>query len=852
MTTEATSSIYQDVKRRLVTLGYGNSLLYEDYDFTNILSPELPVSRIPLAAFYQTPPSYHNACFGVCVSNNGTHGERLVSQYRALGAPHVFEVSPSGLTRWHIAGDGTPQRIELVEPENIGDLFERHKDDWSPSRIKSLRDSSYTQQLGFADIGVWPLLDREVQVHFDKLLTRTINRSINKYPSIKTNTSESRKLFRLIFRLITAKIMADRKHPGNWLQDDPRLVIKEVEDYYFKSERPEPVLEDTNVQHDVWYEIRNSFHFNNLSVESLAYVYENTLMTPDFRKMTGTHGTPPAIAEYIVRRLPFEDIPEIERRVFEPFAGHAIFLVASLGRLGNLLRASKTIEQRHTYFKSMLSGLEIEDFAREVARIMLNETDYPNPDGWRLSQGDVFASDTLEDKLSEANIVLCNPPFENFTPAEKAYYPNLTSTHKPAEILNRVLRKPPRLLGFVLPRVFLFGKGYRNIRKLIGDSYSSVEILGLPDNTFKYSAAETVLVIASGGKAKPISLTTGEVYKGHLDRFYTTYVPSYRDHDEITDSSVFAEGLWLPELRELWKKISHLKTLGDYISPIGIGRGIEYNFSIKGKSLDLAVSDFERPDFVPGLHRISDGSLEPFVVVGHKYLNVSPDKMRGNAFELPWTQPKVIVNARRRSIGHWKMTAAPDFDGLRCYQSFHGIWLQEGVSLEAISAVLNGPLANAYVSAFEGQRDIRINTLKRIPIPSFLAKQTPVISGLVRLYRKARVDWFRREVSDYEGQEACLTLMKSIDAEVLRAYDLSPKLERILLDYFSGYNRKGPVKFLEYYPNDFKPYVPWHLYISQEFQNASVEATLGRLKPINDVSIDEMLSSLEGELDTDE
>ena len=72
-----------------------------------------------------------------------------------------------------------------------------------------------------------------------------------------------------------------------------------------------------------------------------------------------------------------------------------------------------------------------------------------------------------------------------------------------------------------------------------------------------------------------------------------------------------------------------------------------------------------------------------------------------------------------------------------------------------------------------------------------------------------------------EKKKQCLL---AIDAEVLRLYDLPPRLEKTLLDFFEGAQRKGvDFKFDRYYPEGFDSYIPLHMYISAEFQNSSVE-----------------------------
>ncbi|MCX6654474.1 MAG: N-6 DNA methylase, partial [Candidatus Bathyarchaeota archaeon] len=512
---ESSVTTYERVKRSFSDLGYVGGLLQENYKFADILSSDLLIRSVQLATFVQEPPSYHTACFGVVIAN-GLNGSPLVSTCQSLGASQIIEITQKGFCRWKIQAYGNPILLDEIESSQIDQFFQSHKDDWSRNnlvRVKSALPSKVSSKLDFFDIGLLPLLDHEVQVRLDKLLTQIISVSLDIIKQRPSSTQEVvPALFRLIFRLIAAKVFSDRQQPGNWLQDDPQKVIREVEKFYFSTETPEPVLQDELVQETVWNNIRKAFHFHNLSVEVLAYVYENTMMPKEARRATGTHGTPPPIAEYIVRHLPFDSLQENQRHVFEPFSGHAVFLVAAMRRLRELLPAGVNPSERHNYFKSMLSGLELDDFAREVARLSLMLADYPNPNGWNVYRGDAFDSPIVERELSSANIVLCNPPFEDFTRKEQAQYSSLLSPHKPAAILQKVLQKPPHLLGFVLPRVFIFGRGYKDTRNLLSQIYSSIEILALPDNVFRYSEADTVLLIASGHKTDNIHLTVGQVY----------------------------------------------------------------------------------------------------------------------------------------------------------------------------------------------------------------------------------------------------------------------------------------------------------------------------------------------------
>jgi hypothetical protein len=836
------AGVLQRIKQEFQGLGYVGSLLQQDYSYADILAldDKYAVRQIDLAAFAQEPPSYRTAAFGVTIAN-GRSGVDLVRDSRSLGAPQVLEINDAQVFRWKVTGKGDPILLEEMEPGGISNLFARNNDVWSPQQMLRVKATGQVAtQLDFFDHDLMPLLDYEVRTKLDRLLRDTVTLATETFQKrFELKDEHYPPLFRLIFRLLTSKVLADRGYQGSWNIDDPKATIQAVEDLYFKDNAPEPVLRDDETQHAIWQRIKSTFHFQNLSVDSLAYVYENTLVTRETRRLFGIHSTPPEIAEYIVRRLPFDNLEVNEWRVFEPFSGHSVFLVAAMQRIRELLPRDMNSQQRHDYFVEMLSGIEIDDFAREVARLSLMLADYPNPDGWRLHRGDALKSPMFAHELSKANIVLCNPPFEAFSPSERAGYDDLYSVWKPAEILYRVLQNPPELLGFVLPRIFLKGQGYRELRSRLGNTYGSIELLALPDKVFQHSDAESVLLLCSGRNRHTKQLRTAGVYKWDHKDFYAIR-PSYEFSSDVEDAeAVFAKGMWWPPLQEVWEATSKMKRLGEVSS---IHRGIQYNVSLR-TDRSILISDEDQDGFKPGLHRVKT-AVEPYVVLNTLFLNVSPDLMETSAHMLPWHESKLIVNANQQSRGPWKVSASIDNSGLVCYQNFHGIWHTGTFPLEVLAAVLNGPLGNAFVGTRESKRHVHVHTLKDIPVPEINHGQEETIVSLVRQYSEARGLWLSGVAE--EAKERCSRLLASIDAEVLKAYDLPPRVERILLDYFTGHVRLGPVDFTEYFPSTFRPFIPWHLYISEDFKAANAKDTLTRMPVIPESSlIDEALSYME-------
>jgi hypothetical protein len=296
----------------LLDIGYQEDLLQENYGFTDMFAPEQPLRSVELGAFALEPPSYRNACFGV-VAPPYPSPEAIVN-YRSLGAPQIFawHADTEEIFCWKIFAHDTPVLIEKIEAAHIRNAIHFHRDEWKPEtilRAKSIRFTNEPVQLDFFDGGLIPALESIVYKKLDRLLNEVIASCQSAYQEHHNEELDYRALFRLIFRLIAAKLLGDRHYPGRWLDNNAQDVIRAVENFYFQYNLPEAVLDDVLVQDIAWRQIRTAFSFRNLSVEALAYVYENTLVTPETRKVLGTHATPPEIAEYIVQKLPLEELP---------------------------------------------------------------------------------------------------------------------------------------------------------------------------------------------------------------------------------------------------------------------------------------------------------------------------------------------------------------------------------------------------------------------------------------------------------------------------------------------------------------------------------------------------------------
>ena len=821
----------QIIENEFAQIGYSRSGMIRDYTFADVLIPSGQQRSVDLAAFTQTPASYRTAAFGVIREDEPDISQALMG-YRALGAPLMLSISEKRVTVWQVRSTGKPRRIDEYSLDQIPALFAKQSELWKPDaihRAKSIGAFDLSYQLDFVDVGLLPAIEGEIHVKLDRLLQEVILGLHDLLKKQKKQNINYRTLFQGTFRLLAAKILMDCKHKKTqgWDASDIGSILTGIADYYQLDTLH--LLGDvttTKAFANAWQQLMGAISFRNISADDLAFVYENTLVTSETRKIFGTHSTPRQVAEYIVRMIGLNRINLDSLRVYEPFSGAGVFLVSAIRHIRGLLPSNWSDRQRHKFLVERIQGSEIDPFAREVAMLSLILADYPNANGWHIKEEDLFMGRTLSEKVAQNNIVLCNPPFEDFTQKERTAYQAFASRsiHKPIAILATILDSAPDAIGFVLPRGFILDRQYAHIRQEVENIYETIEMASLPDRIFQASGIESSLLVArdrrqikATGRTKLISTTVNDA-----DRtgFLSVGKISSRRCDERAVIAKTLGQLWLVDLKDLWDYLSTYPTLG---SAVEIHRGLEWNYP-----QSQATSHERRPGYREGL-LTSTGTISQYHISNTIYLDCNDSSKRGNALQYPWHEPKVIANAARLTRGPWRFAAYGDRNGLVCSQQFFAIWPHENANLDinTLAALLNNPLANAYLGIHSRTERFRVEILKNLPIP--LEMDSALISNLVDKYQEVLA------LLPIEKAERNLELNKlliEVDAAVLQAYDLPPRLERHLLDYFRGYERPVMHPFAEWFPEGYSPFIPLHEYLDREYKKITGRWVQDVFKPL--------------------
>jgi hypothetical protein len=819
------------IRQEMTRAGYRDDAIVSNYAFSDVLAATPATRCVNLVAFSHTPASYRSAAIGA-EETRGRDPAVIVAEYRALGAPLFFLIENDAVTAWQVRAEGPPGLIARSHVNELPALFAAHREEWGPlaiHRAKSIGQFDRAYQLDFVDRGLLPAIEGEIHSKLERLLDDIFAETLRARRDRAGRTVvDDRSMFRTTFRLLAAKVLNDRGHELalEWRSDDIDSVLDAISSYYrlprFPQER-EP--EHRAIFAAAWDHLRGAISFRNISSDDLAFVYEHTLVTPETRRYFGTHSTPRQLAEYIVGHLELWRHDPSELCIYEPFAGAALFLVAALRQLRDLLPGDWTDPARHQFLTKRIVGDEIDAFACEVAKLSLILADYPNANGWEIGELDLFADRTLARRLSAANVVLCNPPFNAFSEEEKTRYPEMfaRSITKSGAALNLALDSCPLALGFILPRAFIDERQFQTERRRVEALYRDIELVSLPEHTFKTSGIEASALIARsprrGDVSRPTALTSTVVPARRRDEFLRLGAPVIsRSASRLPERQPRGD-LWLRDLDALWTYLSDYPTLG---SVAKIHRGIEW----RGDQ-SSAISDEQRPGHRLGLHNAA--AVHPFSLAPPVWLDARAERLLYKAIDLPWERPKVIANAVRLSRGPWRLAAAVDSAGLVCSQQLFGCWLSsdQQPALQAWAAVLNGPVANAFVTVDSPANRIRISTMRALPVPP--APPTEAAALIANYQGLFSPKTFHL---DPEPARKASELLNSIDALVLRAYDLPPRLERELLEFFRDARRPTLHPWHHWLPEDFRPAIPLHQYFSDAHAKAAGNWVLDVFAPL--------------------
>lgn len=796
---------------------------------------------IPKLAYCRAPHDLRSAGIAVINVPIGGTSQQAVGSMKAAGAPIVITLGGNhDWELWRQSFTKSPHLEHFGEAKKLGGFLHENRSALNPNAIYRAklwgRIEAKAHQPDLLDLNYLPLVERELGEKVAGLLEDCFSHLLGEFGwSYKEGMSprQAKWLVQAPFWLLAAKVLRDKQvhsFKNINLTDFTATFGKLARHYQSKYSEPTPVAVAKYQEAALSEVARRIDRFHSLelmSTEVLGHIYESAIINKETRKRWGTHSTPVWLIDYMLARLRplIAEMSPTKRRVFEPAVGHGGFLVGALRVLDELM-PEEDRPHRKDYLRKRLSGVDIDDFSQDVARLALTLADVPNANGWSLDCLDMYEGDTLETRISQADIILANPPFEPFHAVER---PVGSLVNKAAEVFRQTMLHLPRggIFGFVLPQTFLSSKEGVETRRRMLNECDVLEMTLFADKVFEFGQPESVIILghkpASIGRARNFT-TYQRVREKQVSVFKHNYEPSSSGQ---VDQSEFAKSgdadCVFPVLQELWV---HLKDNPQLGKAVLVGQG----FSFKGEndpSLPkgaIRQSKTRFPGAVEGYVSVKDvehthGKPEAW------WFNLAKEVIGRPRSGIAKKKPQVLLNYGRISRSEWRLKAILDLPGHPVTSRILVVRPQpEPYTLTTLWGLLNSPLANAYAFSVSSKRDVEAGEIRELPIPRTLSPESTLrLDQAVGAYLEAAQlfeqqksggqlvgegDLFRvASPSSQTLEQAELNLMYlhwRVDAEVLRLYDLPAQMERQLLDMFTGVERRGvPFRQTEYFPAHF-------------------------------------------------
>ncbi len=848
----------------------------------------IDTTDIDVVAFAGKPWDNWSACLAA-VNLNGDSRESA-SRAKSLGVTSVFVCSPQGIDWWGLGPQG-PTRSEPIRWADLGGFVLEKKHELAPRAIydaKLRRPTAKPVQMTFFDVRLMPAVEKER----GETLLRVVRSEIEAFEDqlgdhIKTE-QDWEHVYRAVFWLLTAKVLNDKRVP-NFINVD----LMNVEDVFARigkhhgvtKELPPFGPEGLAAIEKVAGRLLRRGSLADVSSESIAYLYEHALIDKavhegktdpnakplSVRKRRGIHGTPSVLRDHMLAQLwpLIEDIRPADRRVLEPACGHAPFLTGMVRWLREWDEWGEPLKG-HGFLRDRLVGLDNYAFARELAKLNLTLSDAEHKNSWTIKDGDMFAPGVLRRNSENAHILLSNPPYESFVKVKAERYLDtkepVTAETQGVEMLKRTLPHlpPGGVFGVVMPVGVLHDKESKAVRKELLKDFDLSEVSVFADNLFEHGDHEVAVLMGRKKKSRstPPRLMYRRVREAGMAAFKERLAFSW-EREVLQGRFTQSEDadLRVRDLDELWNFLASYPSLSTVAT---VRQGVSLH---TGRQRTVEGRDpRKRPqDAVPAIvARYREFDITELPTQTWLYQD-RRDVLhwRGGTY---FGQPQVLVNYASQARAAWRLKAFYDPKGHAVTNKYTTVRATDaGTNAFALWGLMNSPAANAFAHCGSLKRHTFDGLLKTMPIPVPTSPGWAAIEHAAARYRAlaiakakskpAPTDLFTRSAAptgpiptDADVRAALLAM----DAAVLRAYDLPPRLERQLLDLFTGVERKGvgldgpdgKSTFRGYYPPGFTSALPLHMVISEQFDRARSDKTVDRFKPGDSPHVRDVLHAI--------
>ena len=780
------------VQRTLLTIGYDDRAIVANYDFAVSGNPNA-LDQVDIAAFSDPiRHDLHTSCIAAQHVTPQSSVQATLEKLSYLAAPVALILQADGVDIWPVRRTPSLAPLDHVPYDRLIQYFSERGKDFRPDALGAAKAKG--QQITFFDLDLTLL-----QFAYDATQRILVERFETAVSAARDTLGVQAKktaadLTKAALQILAAAILEDKRLlEGERSSTVEDLVRRSAIRYgqYFDENSLNRIGRDVGqVAFDA---LRRNVTFRSFTNEMLGYFYENAFLNQELRRQLGVYYTPQSIARRILTRLPVEDIPPTERVVFDGSSGSGNLLLAGYERLVNLLPSGWDRERKHNYLVRRVHGVDVDQFATQVAGLSLFFIDLPAGDAWDVRTADFLSSESMGFS-NPPTILVGNPPFEELRSSEGK------RRQRASLFLSKYLDllQPEGLLGVVLPETFLENSSCREARRRLFEECEILELWHLPEGMFPMSNVATVIVLAKKlpavrsrlrgpvrvERVAALPLEKEQFLNGDRPRF-SYVVPSTGRWAEEPESRIPSS----PLERSVWDVIDVSRRLRDVAL---VRNGINPGKDQRANHFAYFRQDTDWKPWLDGARRFEPYALKP---VRTKYVRYPGNLERPrpdleSVFATPMS--KVLVNSGRAPGNPWRVYATIDDFG---YFPSHGIYCvvpnDDLVSLEELVAFLNSPVASAWIDSRNRKRWVGQRIIGDMPFPIFTNHVRELIiahvSEVMALKQRALAESSRRQ----PHTNRIRNLVLSIDDLIYDAFHVNDEGRAMLSKFFAGYRRPG-------------------------------------------------------------
>ena len=821
-----TSERIAEIQSHLVSVGYHREFgqLVTNYPY---MTPH-GLRRSALMAFgHPQIKDISTSCFAVedCVSSEFDYS--LFESLIYVGVPEAGIVFEDRFEHWSLVGNRqqTPQRLASVNYTELPSYLSEQRERLKPSALllaKAHQPSFFDLDrslIQFAREHTQQTLIQRFRETYNQSLEVFEDRLKSQYSNIGSTEllnllKSKRKLFDqvsidvLAICILKDKLREQSRFPS-LLTDDFSALLQAVTSYfpaYFDDTKGVVnTLDAWDIAQFQFDALRLNFTFDSFTNDVLADFYEKTLVAayPEIQRELGIYYTPRHITDQILQRLPIEHLPPDKRTVLDGTCGSGNMLLSAHERLSNILPANYTLQQRHNYLVGKIWGVDKDPLACKVARLSLLTQSLPAGDSWQIRDGSIFDAEPTDTKWFGQNphIIVSNPPFRRKTSDGRQGY------EQAADVIERYMDWLPvdGLLGIVMPASFLTATrgNLSETRKKFLHLFDVLELWQLPQGAFKSSDVPTCIILA---RKLPTNKTAIQRQLTRIRKVESYDLTKFQETKVATFEYLYDQHKWLSNnnqemtcshLEAIWEQ---MRSAFESLEPAAciIRKGIDPGKKANQEFFnDTQLSSDWKPCL--RVNERTGNALEPYRI-DHSRQTVRRTKpTKYMKYVAPYTDihnhrtpshfaepEKIVINAFKQANNPWRIYGGIDRAKLLIIKTFHYVLPRQGITAEIIAALLNSMVANAWYASHYYQKEVVLNTLKKLPFPSFNQTQGDKLAALVR-----EIEGLKQEVK--RDQKLIRTKVAEIDNVVFEAYQLNFEQQQQIKQWMTYHHeRPGP------------------------------------------------------------